>query len=200
MLRIALFGTSADPPHQGHCEILRWLATQFDHVAVWAADNPFKAHQTPLRDRAAMLRLMIKDLPVSSGRIALHDELSHSRTLMSVQRARQIWPEAELTLVVGSDLIAQLPRWYRARELFEQVKILVVPRPGYTPSDNDLKRVRQQGGYVSMADIPEQYDVSSTYYRQTEDAEALPTAVRAYIDQKNLYPCAEDSKEKLPSH
>ncbi|MEM6592470.1 MAG: nicotinic acid mononucleotide adenylyltransferase, partial [Cyanobacteria bacterium P01_C01_bin.73] len=40
MTRIALFGTSADPPHQGHQAILTWLARRFNHVAVWAADNP----------------------------------------------------------------------------------------------------------------------------------------------------------------
>lgn len=67
-MHIALFGTSADPPHQGHCEILRWLATQFDHVAVWASDNPFKTHQSPLGDRSAMLRLMIGDIPAPVGR------------------------------------------------------------------------------------------------------------------------------------
>jgi len=199
-MHIALFGTSADPPHRGHCEILRWLATRFDHVAVWASDNPFKEHQSPLRDRAAMLRLMIRDIPVPRGRIALHEELSDLRTINSVERAHAIWPGAELTLVVGSDLVQQLPRWYKARELFQQVRILVVPRPGYDLSEHDLMEVRQQGGEVAIANIPKTFDVSSTYYRQTDDADALPTAVRAYIDQKKLYPCAESSREKQPIH
>lgn len=199
-MRIALFGTSADPPHRGHCEILRWLSTHFDHVAVWASDNPFKAHQSPLRDRAAMLNLMIHDIPVSAGRIGLHEELSHSRTLISVERASDRWPNAELTLVVGSDLVQQLPRWYKARELLQRVHILVVPRPGYDLSEHDLMEVRQQGGNITVADIPETYDVSSTYYRQSDDPDALPTAVKAYIDQKNLYPCPESSREKQPIH
>lgn len=197
-MHIALFGTSADPPHRGHCEILRWLATQFDHVAVWASDNPFKAHQSPLRDRATMLRLMIRDIPVPPGRIALYEALSHTRSLVSVERARQIWPKAELTLVIGADLIQQLPRWYKAGELFQQVHILVVPRPGYDLSDHDLMEVQRQGASVKVADIPKTFDVSSTYYRQTDDPTALPTAVRAYINQKNLYPCMESSREKQP--
>ncbi|MDB9525811.1 nicotinate-nucleotide adenylyltransferase [Oscillatoria sp. CS-180] len=196
--KIALFGTSADPPHRGHCEILRWLSTRFDQVAVWAADNPFKEHQSPLRDRAAMLRLMIRDIDAPAGRIALHEELSHSRSLVSAQQARDRWPHAELTLVVGSDLIRQLPRWYKARDLFQIVSILVIPRPGYDLSNHDLMEVQRQGGRVEIANIPETFDVSSTYFRQTEDVDALPTAVRAYIDQKNLYPCPESSKEKQP--
>ena len=44
-MRIALFGTSADPPTAGHQKILRWLSEGYDRVAVWAADNPFKCHQ-----------------------------------------------------------------------------------------------------------------------------------------------------------
>lgn len=196
--KIALFGTSADPPHRGHCEILRWLSTQFDHVAVWASDNPFKEHQSPLCDRAAMLRLMIRDIPTPDGRITLHEDLSHPRSLISAQRASDRWPNAQLALVVGSDLVHQLPRWYKARDLFRIVNILVVPRPGYDLADHDLMEVQLGGGTVEVANIPETFDVSSTYFRQTDDFNALPSAVRAYIDQKNLYPCPESSKEKQP--
>jgi len=197
-MRIALFGMSADPPHRGHYEILRWLADHFDHVAVWASDNPFKDHQCPLRDRAIMLELMIRDIPTPEGKIALHEDLSHRRSLTSVRYAREIWPNAELTLVVGSDLVEQLPRWYKAQELFQQVKILVVPRPGYELSDAALQAVRDQGGDIDVANIAKTFDISSTYFRRTEDPDALSKSVRDYIDQNNLYPCAESSREKQP--
>ena len=61
-MRIALFGTSADPPTAGHQEILQWLSERYDWVAVWAADNPFKSHQTALLHRAAMLQLLITNI------------------------------------------------------------------------------------------------------------------------------------------
>ena len=195
-MRIALFGMSADPPHRGHGRVLRWLARHFDHVAVWAADNPFKEHQCPLRDRQAMLKLMIHDLPVPPGRIALYEELSHRRSLVSAQQAREMWPQAELTLIVGADLVEQLPRWYQAAELFQLVNILVMPRPGYHSSEAALNAIRQQGGQVAIAETLKTFEISSSYYRQTEDAKALPAAVRAYINQQNLYPCTESSKEK----
>lgn len=197
-MQVALFGMSADPPHRGHCKILRWLAEHFDHVAVWASDNPFKEHQCPLRDRATMLNLMIRDLSVPQGTVALHEELSHRYSLKSAQQAQAIWPQAELTLVVGADLVEQLPRWYKAAELFQIVKILVIPRPGYQPSDQALAAVREQGGQIAIADTLKTYEVSSSYYRETEDAKALPAVVSDYIHQRNLYPCTESSKEKQP--
>jgi nicotinate-nucleotide adenylyltransferase len=195
-MQIALFGTSADPPHQGHCAILRWLATRFDHVAVWTANNPFKAHQTSLADRFRMLELLIEDLEVPPGGVQLHPELSHMRSMISIERAQQKWPEAAFTLVIGADLVPQLPQWYRAQEIFEAVNILVVPRPGYSLVEADLQALQQQGATVEVAAMPKQYDVSSSQYREAEAAE-LPPAVQAYIEQNHLYSCPENSREKL---
>ncbi|HEY9760987.1 MAG TPA: nicotinate-nucleotide adenylyltransferase [Trichocoleus sp.] len=196
MKTIALFGTSADPPHQGHCAILCWLATRFDHVAVWTANNPFKAHQTALADRFRMLELLIEDLDVPPGTVQLHPELSHMRSIISIERAKQKWPEAEFTLVIGADLVHQLPHWYQAADIFAAVNLLVVPRPGYHLSEEDLSELRQQGARVAIATMPKQYDVSSSQYRDDETAE-LPPAVKAYIEQNHLYSCPEDSREKL---
>ncbi|NEQ48006.1 MAG: nicotinate-nucleotide adenylyltransferase [Leptolyngbya sp. SIOISBB] len=197
-MRIALFGMSADPPHREHGKILWWLAQQFDHVAVWAADNPFKEHQCPLSDRFTMLNLMIHDLAIPETAVGLYEDLSHRRSWVSAQRAQAKWPQAELTLVIGADLVEQLPRWYKATELFQIVNILVIPRPGYHPSEDALTKIRQQGGRIAIADTLKTVPISSSYYRQTEDPNALPPAVSAYINQRNLYPCTESSKEKQP--
>ncbi|MGP1373634.1 MAG: nicotinate-nucleotide adenylyltransferase [Almyronema sp.] len=199
MAKIALFGTSADPPHRGHRGILQWLARRFDQVAVWAADNPFKAHQTSLADRAAMLSLLIQDLEDPHHTVQLYPELSHSRTLFSVEQAQKMWPGSELYLAIGADLVGQLPRWYRAAEILRQVNIVVFPRPGYTVDTSDLETLRQLGASVAIAEGPELHDVSSTNYRQCEENAEVPTIIQAYIDQNDLYLCPENSKEKLPT-
>ena len=198
MTTIALFGTSADPPHQGHCAILTWLASQFDHVAVWTANNPFKAHQTSLMDRFRMLELLIETLAVPPGRVQLHPDLSHMRSIVSIDRAKQRWPDATFTLVVGADLVPQLPRWYRAQEIFAAVNLLVIPRPGYPLTEDDLMELRQQGATVAIATMPDRYDVSSSQYRQDDDIE-LPPVIQTYIQQNHLYSCPENSREKLPT-
>lgn len=194
MISIALFGTSADPPHQGHRAILSWLATQFDHVAVWVANNPFKQHQSDLSDRVRMLELLIEG--IHSERVQLHPELSHMRSIVSIERAKAIWPEAKFTLVVGADLVSQLPSWHRAADIFAAVDILVAPRPGYALKEYDLQALRSQA-HVTLGVMPEQHDVSSTRARQDEDEVALPAAIQAYIHQHKLYSCQDDSKRKL---
>ncbi|MBE9080347.1 nicotinate-nucleotide adenylyltransferase [Romeria aff. gracilis LEGE 07310] len=198
-MNIALFGTSADPPHRGHQAILQRLAGQFDQVAVWTADNPFKSHRAAFDHRQQMLSLLIDSLDPSAEKVRLYPELSDRYTVNSLKQARQIWPEANFSLVVGADLVAQLPQWYRAQEIFRQVQIWVFPRPGYPLNEADLAELRQRGADVAIAQPPELYDVSSSGYRETDNSEQLPPAVQAYIHDHHLYPCPENSKKKQPT-
>ncbi len=196
-MRIALFGTSADPPTAGHQAILIWLSQHYDWVAVWAADNPFKSHQTPLEHRAAMLKLLICEIEPSRDNIGFHPELSSFRTVETVEKAEERWgPEAELTLVIGSDLVSQLPRWYRVEDLLRQVQLLVVPRPGYVIEESPLTGVRQLGGNIAIADLTGP-DVSSTAYRENGDKEALTPPIEAYIHREHLYKCQDAPKKRL---
>ncbi|MGB3202399.1 MAG: nicotinate-nucleotide adenylyltransferase [Nodosilinea sp.] len=197
-LHIALFGTSADPPHRGHAAILAWLATQFDHVAVWTANNPFKAHQTDLGDRFRLLELLIDELETPPRRVQVHPELSHMRTVVTLERARQLWPGARFSLVIGADLVEQLPTWHRSEEIFAAVDMLVIPRPGYDLTEAGLANLRQRTT-VTVAAMPA-IDVSSSRYRRCDDDSGSPQltpAVQAYIDQHHLYPCPQNFSQPL---
>jgi nicotinate-nucleotide adenylyltransferase len=186
-MRIALFGTSADPPTAGHQSILCWLAQHYDQVAVWASDNPFKSQQTPLAHRMAMLSLLIRDLKVAGGKIALEPELSDRRSLISLQKARSRWGEsAHYTLVIGSDLIEQIQTWYRAAELFQLTQLLIIPRPHYPIFPRSLAHLQKLGANCQIADL-QAPAVSSTNYRQTRDEEVIPAPVQQYIQQEHLY-------------
>ncbi|MEL6899926.1 MAG: nicotinate-nucleotide adenylyltransferase [Cyanobacteria bacterium J06606_4] len=237
-LRVALFGTSADPPHLGHQSILMWLSQRFDEVVVWAADNPYKPNQSAIGDRAEMLRLLIQTLPQRRPsrpkpsyritqmtemaptsapiNVSLNQQLSDRYSIHSIARAREIWPTAEFSFVVGADLIEQLPKWYRASEIFDQVDILVFPRPGYPIEGSALSTLRQLAT-VKIAHPPAQYDISSSTYRenrctdsqqsasqqsagqqgtpQSSDGHSyqLPTVIRDYIIEHDLYPCLQQT-------
>jgi len=188
MTTIALFGTSADPPTEGHRLILTWLAHHFDRVAVWVADNPFKSHHAAHGDRVEMLRRLIESTETLRSRVDLDPQLSHSRTLVTVQRARERWPEAEFSLVIGSDLVTQLPTWYQAAQLLRQVNVLIIPRPGYAITPAGVERLQRMGTVVTIADL-HGLPVSSSRYREAQDTDVLPASVQAYIHQQQLYQC-----------
>jgi len=195
MFSIALFGTSADPPTTGHQAILHWLCHRYDWVAVWAADNPFKAHQTPLSYRMEMLGLLIETIDSPTRNIQLCPNLSHPRTIYTVERARQIWPRADFTLVIGSDLVKQLPTWYRIDELVKQTRLLIMPRPGYPVEEAELFKLKQLGAKVILSDLTPP-DTSSTTYRETGDPHGLTPPIEAYIHRQHLYPCQHASRKK----
>jgi nicotinate-nucleotide adenylyltransferase len=186
MTQIALFGTSADPPTVGHQAILEWLAFRFDGVAVWAADNPFKANQTSLIHRQAMLRLLVHDMARHHQNIGVYSHLSYPQTLKSVQQAQADWPEAELTLVVGSDILGSLPSWYQVSRLLRLVHLLIVLRPDVLIDPAQLDVLRTLGARFTVADFVGP-DVSSTAYRQTGDPNGVIPAITDYIRSQGLY-------------
>ena len=187
MEKIALFGTSADPPTVGHQTILHWLSYHYDRVVVWASDNPFKKHQTPLIYRTEMLGIAIADVNLTHNNINLHPELSDRYTLITVNKAKAKWDKnVEFTLVIGSDILSQITSWYRSEELLAQVKLLVVPRLGYGIRDEDLTALKEVGGRYAIASLNAP-KVSSSTYRLSKDKSLVIPAVNNYIRQKNLY-------------
>jgi nicotinate-nucleotide adenylyltransferase len=186
-MKIALFGTSADPPTIAHQEIIRWLASQFDLVAVWAADNPFKAHGASLEQRSQMLELLITEIePPIDRHVKVYRSLSSKRTFESLTTAREIWKDSEFTLTIGADLIAQLPQWYRANELLTQVKLLIVPRTGNQIESTDLNRLTDLGAQIAIAPLSTPI-ISSTVIRNSHSIHGMTPSVAKYIQQHNLY-------------
>jgi nicotinate-nucleotide adenylyltransferase len=144
-----------------------------------------------------MLQLLITNINASQQNIALEQELSSLRTLETLEKAKLRWgDDAEYTLVIGSDLLTQLPRWYHVEDLLQQVQLLVVPRPGYAIDETVLEGVRKLGGKIAIASLTG-LDVSSTAFREQGDTEALTPPVVAYINQEHLYKCQDASKKRF---
>ncbi len=185
-MNIALFGTSADPPSIGHQQILQWLDNHYDRTIVWVSDNPFKTHKASLRDRIAMMELAI--VAIQAHTITIHPEISSPRTINTVEQAKQILPHANFTLVIGSDLVPQLPTWYRAQDLLSQVNLLVVPRQGVAIFGDDIDRLINMGTEVAIApDSTSIPNVSSSDYRNNGNSSVIIPTVAAYIQRESLY-------------
>ncbi|WP_019499414.1 nicotinate-nucleotide adenylyltransferase [Pseudanabaena sp. PCC 6802] len=195
-MKISLFGTSADPPTLGHQAILKWLCQHFDLCVVWVSDNPFKSHQASLEQRIQMMELAIASMQSEYKNLELHPDISHPRTLITLQKAKVLWPNAEFTLVVGGDLIAQLPSWYRSDELLAQVDILVVPRAGYDIPNREIEQLKQRGVKVAIAEVSVPM-VSSSAYRKNGDRSGIVPSVSAYIDREHLYSWQETKNNTL---
>jgi nicotinate-nucleotide adenylyltransferase len=195
-VKIALFGTSADPPTIAHQEIISWLGSKFDRVAVWAADNPFKIHGASLEQRSQMLELLIEEIdPIISQHAQVYRSLSSQRTIETLATATKIWKDSEFTLTIGADLITQLPQWYQASQLLSQVELLIVPRIGNQIESTDLQKLTDLGAKISIVPLATP-QISSTVIRNSHSIQGLTPKVATYIHQYNLYSIADDSLDR----
>ncbi|MBL1211350.1 nicotinate-nucleotide adenylyltransferase [Geminocystis sp. GBBB08] len=186
-MNVAIFGTSADPPTIAHKTILNYLGNNYDLVAVYASDNPFKSHGSNLSHRSRMLELLIDDLNLTDSNIIHCPDISDNRTIYTIEKARLKWGEnLDLTIVIGGDLAPQIFTWYQAQKLWQGVKVLLIPRKGYTIQEKVIENINNisLGCAIAQCQIP---PFSSTDYRNNHDQGVLTDKVKTYIEENCLY-------------
>jgi len=108
-----------------------------------------------------------------------------SYTIDTVREILQQRPDAALTLVIGSDLRAELPHWKESAELLQLVKLLTLPRlQENTASTENAQEVPYYLPRVSSSGIRAQLAQGTA----TNDIRAsLPQAVLEYLHKRKLY-------------
>jgi nicotinate-nucleotide adenylyltransferase len=201
--RLAVFGGSFDPVHNGHTAIAAYVldADLAEEVLFVPAGRP--PHKTesvlaPPEDRLSMLRLVLDLEP----RFAVSDiELLRtgrpSYTFDTLETLSRAFVGRRLIFVIGMDSLAELHLWRRATELVSRYPFLVYPRPGVEiPCFAALRERfgaknarRLEAAVMTEAPIS---DVSSTEVRERCRA-GLPLdglvapSVAAYIQAHSLY-------------
>ncbi len=181
---IALFGTSADPPTLGHKALLEELSKIFPLVITWASDNPLKQHVASLEIRYKLLDALIKDIGIST--IQINQTITSPRTILTVQKARENWPEADLTFIIGSDLIQQMLSWENINHLFSQIKFGVVPREGWSIEPETINQLRSMGAKIQILPLKIPQSSSSTLRNKPIIAK-IPQVLLPLILEQNLY-------------
>jgi len=187
---IALFGTSADPPTLGHEALLSELTKIFPKVITWASDNPDKKHQIPLLKRTQLLRILVQK--ISHPKLELVQELSSPRTIHTLKKAFQLWPEASFSFVIGSDLAMQVPKWLNAKSILSKVRIAIAMRDGWPISDVQLAKIKKLGGKIEILpfNIPES---SSSKFRERPQEVLVPQELLPLLLEENLYGLADNT-------
>ena len=187
---IALFGTSADPPTLGHEALLSQLTKIFPKVITWASDNPDKEHQIPLLKRTQLLRILVKK--ISHPKLELVQELSSPRTINTLNKAFQLWPEASFSFVIGSDLAVQVPKWLNAKSILNKATIAIAMRDGWPISDSQLEDIKNLGGEIDLLpfNIPES---SSSKFREKPQEVLVPNELVPLLLEENLYGIADNT-------
>ena len=133
-LRIGLLGGSFNPPHGGHVHVSEAALKKLGLDYVWwlvSPQNPLK----PSRGMASFDKRLeaAKRLADRHPRIVVsgvEQELGTRFTIDTLKALKRRFADTRFVWLMGSDNLVQIPRWRRWREIFAQVPVAVVTRPG----------------------------------------------------------------------
>ena len=75
---------------------------------------------------------------------------SKSRTIYTLKKALQLWPEADFSIVIGSDLAFQIPKWLNAKSILNKAKIAIATRDGWPLREKQLEQITKLGGKIEL--------------------------------------------------
>ena len=207
-MKILLYGGSFDPPHNGHLNNLRAAIRRVhpDKVMVMPAGlSPFKQQTAaPAALRLEMcscfreLGQAVPQVEICGWEIAQAEAGNRNYTVLTVEMLARKYPDAQLYLGIGSDMLLSFDGWHRWQDILRLAHLVVVSRNiGDDPALHvKARQLDPAGGRILFAPV-EALPMASSGLRARlaagDPCEAeLPEAVRAVIRRENLYQTAKE--------
>ena len=134
--RLAIYGGAFDPIHNGHLvTIAQLLASgQVDSVVVVpSGDRPDKKIAVSALDRLAMTRLAIEEAFPNDHRVSVSDIHAIGRVgYGTIDLVEHFLKQSDIApcVVIGQELLKDLPAWKEISRLRSLTTFLVIRRPG----------------------------------------------------------------------
>lgn len=180
-MEVALIGGSFNPPHVGHVLAAHYVRATQPVDEVWLMPtfrHPFGKPAVDYEHRLRMCERVARD---ASGWLKVSDVErqvgGEGRTVDTLSFLKAKMPEVRFTLVIGSDILKDLPHWKDFHRIEQMARVLVLHRAGF-PAD----------GAVG----PPLAQVSSTEIREALGAgrdvgPLVPRAVLQYAREHRLF-------------
>ena len=211
-MKIGIFGGTFNPPHLGH------LAAARTAVAVLGLDKlliipaaipphkelpegtPAPEHRLAMAAKLADALLLPEKVEVSSLEL---DRTGKSYTSDTLAQLKETYPDAELWLLMGTDMFLTLHLWHEPERILELAGVCAFGRTEqdgeavFAPQREHLQKAFP-GARITTITLPGLVDISSTRLRellaQGKGREFLPEAVYGYILREKLYGTNADLK------
>ena len=197
-MKIGIYGGSFDPVHKGHVNAAVNFMEELslDKIIIIPAYQP--PHKkglamTPSEHRMNMCRLAFGDMEnfeVSDIEIQRADEGYMADT---VEQLREMYPDDELFLLVGGDMLLSFRRWYEWHRITDEAVLAVAARNWEDDAalEAEAAILRSSGAEVRIVPIDVK-ELSSTEVREAvrradDISSMVPKGVDEYIWDHYLY-------------
>ena len=195
-MRLGIYGGAFSPVHNAHVEIARAFALQYDLdklliIPAGIAPHKHLEYDASAHQRLEMCRKAFEGIPnaeVSDIEICREGK---SYTAVTVRELSKLTDE--LYMLVGSDKIPTLEKWYCADEIFDKCTIVCAYRKGESANtEGKISEYKvKYGAKIEILEIiPD--DISSEKIRKLISegkivSEFIPPEVDQYIKENGLY-------------
>ena len=189
-MKIALYGGSFDPIHNGHLIVAERIKDKLslDQVIFLpAAQNPLKKHPVIAsdQDRVNMIQLAIQDNPAFEISEIEIKRGGNSYTIDTVREfSKKLSVNTQLFWIAGSDILDEIHLWKEFEQLKKMIQFVIVERPDFSQT---LKNEKDFIYYHEVLTT-----LSSTFIRNAlKDKKSVkylvPESVEDYLLKNKLY-------------
>lgn len=212
-MRLGVFGGTFNPIHIGHigASLEFYDRAHLDKLLIIPDRLPphKEGYVASARHRLAMLKLVYDDKSITGNRnIEISDiELlreGKSYTVVTLSELKELYPDAELFLYVGSDMFYTLESWKQGAQILKMCTVFTLPREKNQEQKLRLAAKTYAEKYGAECIIPDYTPIvsSSTQIRENLSRKngeknddftknLLTDAVNRYIMENGLYRSAE---------
>lgn len=196
-MKIGIYGGSFNPVHNGHIHLALSAAEELGLDKIYLVPSAVSPHRSSAEyadgaHRLEMLRLACIDHPKLEPCDYELNAGGKSYTVYTVEEFRRKFPNDELYLLVGSDMLMMFEKWYRFEEILENVTLAVVSREKGDNEKLEVKaeKLRKFGKIIICRAEP--LEISSTEIRKKIEKNEifycyLDKNVVQYITLNSLY-------------
>jgi nicotinate-nucleotide adenylyltransferase len=180
-VQVALLGGSFNPPHVGHLLAAHYVRATQGVDELWLMPtfrHPFGKVTAPYEHRVRMCERMCQDASGWMKTSRVESEVGKDgRTVDTLEFLQARHPEYRFTLILGSDILKDLPSWKDFDRIQRLARVVVLYRAGY-PAD---EAVGPPLALVSSTDIRDRL------VRGELPSDLVPGPVLAYAREHHLY-------------
>ena len=199
MQRIGIYGGTFNPPHIGHIQAARQAVSALQLTKLLVIPDRIAPHKvipegspTP-EQRLEMLQIAFADCPqIEVSDLELQRE-GASYTWETVEQVKQQHPDAQLVLLMGTDMFLTFHNWKNPGRILKNAHIGVFYRGDRNERAAVEARKAEMEALGARVELVENHviEISSTQMRRLLAfrcaADFLPEGVLDYIREKRLY-------------